>query len=112
MNVFNYEFLDSSRCWGWSQRRIENGKGRLRYKAKLRKNFVSPRASVARAVSQRRKQLWKLRPEDDLGSPAGVATTVRVIFPMNYIGNKEQSEMTRVAKPLCPKDNNGFRDGA
>ena len=34
---------------------------------------------------------WKLCAEDGHGPPAGVATTVSVIFPANYIENKEQS---------------------
>jgi hypothetical protein len=58
-----------------------------------------------------RRPPWKLTLWSEFAS-GRVATTMRVIFPMNYIENKEQSERTVVAKPLCPKDNNGSRDGA
>ena len=62
-------------------------------------------------MSKGRRPPWKLTLWSELAS-GRVATTVRVIFPVKYIENKEQSERTVVAKPLCPKDNNGFRDGA
>ena len=44
---------------------------------------------------------------------ARLATPVRIkILGDVQLWSQEQSERTVVAKPLCSKDNNGFRDGA
>jgi hypothetical protein len=61
--------------------------------------------------SKGRRSPWKLTLWSELAS-GRVATTMRVIFPVKYIENKEQSERTVVAKPLSSKRDNGFRDGA